>query len=400
MELGVVAVMTVIGIVLLILIQSISSRSRPTAAARGETDGADGSTAGTGHPGHRRVGVLAWVLWLARDRLSPFAVGAILAYLLLPIVRRLVSCCRAAGSPPSGDTGHPAGLHRDHCQIYLVVRLVIPPLIAQVGDILERAPTLAIQARQQTDVWLAQYHAAVPDELEATIESNISQIGASLGTAVRTALTSSASWLVRAAGLVIGFLVIPIWLFYVLKDQERGFAVFYSLFPPAVARDVQAIVGIIDSVLKRYIRGQLLLGLAIGIASYTFLFLIGIPYALALALVNGIFELVPIIGPWLGAIPAVIVVLALAPDKIVPVIIFYIVLQQVENVLLVPKIQGDAVDINPALLIIALVIGGNIGGVWGLLAAVPVAAIGRDVFLYLYRRLSPPEPIAQGSVTE
>ncbi|MCC6628114.1 MAG: AI-2E family transporter [Chloroflexi bacterium] len=198
----------------------------------------------------------------------------------------------------------------------------------------------------------------------------------------------------RTANGIVGFLVIPIWLFYVLKDQERGSRFFYSLFPPTIRPDARAIAGIVDDVLMRYIRGQLLLGLAIGIASFVFLVLFGVPYALVLAVVNGLFELVPIIGPWLGAIPAVLVTLAVAPEKVPLVILFYIVLQQVENTLLVPKIQGDAVDLNPAILIVALVIGGSVAGVWGLLAAVPLAAIARDVFIYLHRRLSPAEPSA------
>jgi predicted PurR-regulated permease PerM len=337
------------------------------------------------------VALLAVLLWLARDALTPFIVGAVLAYLLLPVVRLI-----ERGLPIRGRW---AGLRRPLAivllyvaavsLIYLVIRLVAPPLIGQIADIAQAAPELAAQARERADAWLAQYHAAVPDEVEAVIDPNLSQIATALVNAVRTALTSSAGWLLRTVNLIIGLLIIPIWLFYVLKDQERGSTRFYSLFPPAIATDVRAVVGITDNVLKRYIRGQLVLGLTIGVASFVFLTLAGIPYSLLLAILNGFFELIPIIGPWLGAIPAVIVTLAVAPEKVVLVIIFYVVLQQIENVFLVPKIQGDAVDINPAILIIALAIGGSVGGVWGLLAAVPLTAIARDVFIYLYRRFSP-----------
>lgn len=340
------------------------------------------------------VALLLVLLWLARESLSPFVIGSILAYLLLPVVRRIERGLPAWGRLRQARRTVAILLVyvATVATLYLCIRLIVPPLADQIGDIVERAPELINQARERADTWLEQYHAAVPDEIEAAIESNLAQLGAAIGSAARAALTSWAAWLVRTVNIVIGLLIIPIWLFYVLKDQERGFQFFYSLFPPAIAGDVKALVTIADTVLKRYIRGQLFLGLVIGVASYIFLTLMGIPYALVLALINGIFELIPIIGPWLGAVPAVIVTLALAPDKLLLVIVFYIALQQVENTLLVPKIQGDAVDINPALLIVALAIGGNIGGVWGLLAAVPLAAIARDVFVYLYRRFSPAAP--------
>jgi predicted PurR-regulated permease PerM len=340
------------------------------------------------------VALLLVLLWLARDSLSPFVIGSILAYLLLPVVRRIERGLPAWGRLRQARRTVAILLVyvATVAAIYLCIRLIVPPLVDQIGDIIERTPELIAQARERANAWLDRYHAAVPDEIEAAIESSLAQLGAAIGSAARSALTSWAAWLVRTINVLIGLLFIPIWLFYVLKDQERGFQFFYSLFPPAIAGDVKALVAIADAVLKRYIRGQLFLGLVIGVASYIFLSLMGIPYALVLALINGIFELIPIIGPWLGAVPAVIVTLALAPDKLLLVIVFYIALQQVENTLLVPKIQGDAVDINPALLIMALAIGGNVGGVWGLLAAVPLAAIARDVFIYLYRRLSPPAP--------
>jgi predicted PurR-regulated permease PerM len=338
------------------------------------------------------LALLLLLLWQAGSALSPFVVGGILAYLLLPAVKRLERILptqrRFVGFR------RPLAILIVYILaitlIVTVVRLVVPPLASQIGDIVVRGPDLLAQARERLDDWAARYHAAVPDEIEAAIDSNLAQIGSAAATAVRTALTASFGWLLRTFNVIIGFLVIPIWLFYVLKDQERGLQFFYSLFPPAVAKDVKAVVEITDDVLKRYIRGQLFLGLSIGVASFIFLSLIGLPYALVLAIVNGFFELIPIIGPWLGAIPGIIVTLAVAPDKLPLVIIFYIVLQQVENVLLVPKIQGDAVDINPAFLIIALVIGGNVGGVWGLLAAVPLAAIARDIFIYFNRRFSAP----------
>jgi predicted PurR-regulated permease PerM len=339
------------------------------------------------------VSLLGVLVWQARDSLTPFVVGGILAYLLLPLVRRVERLWPERGRWRS--IRRPLAIVLVYLAVIVTVivtvTLVVGPLSRQLGDIVDRTPMLIQQARDRTQVWLDQYHAIVPDEYELAIETNLAQVGAAIVTGLRTALAGAAGWLLRTVNVIIGLLIIPLWLFYVMKDERAGARFFYSLFHPSVVGDVHAIVGIVNKVLGRYIRGQLFLGLVIGVSSFIGLSLIGLPYALVLAVINGLFELIPIIGPWLGAIPAIIVTLALAPDKIGLVILFYILLQQVENTLLVPKIQGDAVEINPALLIIALAIGGDVAGVWGLLAAVPLAAIGRDIVAYLYRRFSPPD---------
>ena len=98
--------------------------------------------------------------------------------------------------------------------------------------------------------------------------------------------------------------------------------------------------------------------------------------------------MVPILGPWLSFIAAAIVVLATDPGKIWIVAILFLMIQQLENTFLVPKIQGDAVGMNPAVIMVLLVLGGALFGIIGVIAVVPIAAILRDVFVYIYNRLS------------
>jgi predicted PurR-regulated permease PerM len=98
--------------------------------------------------------------------------------------------------------------------------------------------------------------------------------------------------------------------------------------------------------------------------------------------------MIPILGPWISGVAGVIVVLATDPSKIWAVIILFVVIQQVENTFLVPKVQGDAVNMNPAAIMILLVVGGAVFGLLGVIIVVPAAAIARDVFVYIYGRLS------------
>ena len=112
-----------------------------------------------------------------------------------------------------------------------------------------------------------------------------------------------------------------------------------------------------------------------------------------MGLIAGIFEVLPYVGPILGAIPAVIVALLTEPITALWVVIAFFAIQQVENLILVPRISGKSVALHPALVMVALVIGNELAGLIGMLIAVPVTAVIRDVFKYLYLRLLD-EPLA------
>ena len=114
--------------------------------------------------------------------------------------------------------------------------------------------------------------------------------------------------------------------------------------------------------------------------------------SLALGVIAGITELIPFIGPIIGAIPALIIVAATAPEYFIWVVMIYFLIQQIENSLLVPRIQGKALSIHPAVILLLLAIGGTTFGIIGLIAIVPLAAVLREIFWYLDRRLSGQSP--------
>jgi predicted PurR-regulated permease PerM len=112
-------------------------------------------------------------------------------------------------------------------------------------------------------------------------------------------------------------------------------------------------------------------------------------YAVLLSVTAGILELLPIIGPIISAVPAVLLAATAGLEAVIAAIVLYTLVQQIENNLLVPKIQGDAIQMHPALVMFAIIIGGAIAGLLGAILALPVAAAGRDVLRYLFRRSSP-----------
>ena len=108
-----------------------------------------------------------------------------------------------------------------------------------------------------------------------------------------------------------------------------------------------------------------------------------------LSIIAGVLELVPIIGPIIAAIPAVLLAATAGPVPVAAALGLYLLVQQVENNLLVPKIQGDAVELHPAMVMAAIIIGGSLAGLLGAILALPVTAAVRDVVRYLFRRMSP-----------
>ena len=114
-------------------------------------------------------------------------------------------------------------------------------------------------------------------------------------------------------------------------------------------------------------------------------------YAVLLSIIAGVLELLPIIGPIIAAVPAVLLAATAGLEATIAALVLYTAIQQVENYLLVPKIQGDAVQLHPAVVIFALIVGGSLAGLLGAILALPVTAAFRDVVRYFFRRLSPPD---------
>jgi predicted PurR-regulated permease PerM len=171
--------------------------------------------------------------------------------------------------------------------------------------------------------------------------------------------------------------------------------------PTVWRRDAFAVLGIVDHTFGRWIRGQLILGVVVGIATFAGLIILGefidpvfLSFAVLLAVVAGVLELVPVIGPILSMIPTL--VLALATDDpvkaAVAVVVLYLVVQQLENHVLVPIIQGDAVELHPSIVILALIVGSALFGLLGAILSVPVTAAARDIYRYCFRRLSEDDP--------
>lgn len=134
-----------------------------------------------------------------------------------------------------------------------------------------------------------------------------------------------------------------------------------------------------------WVRGQLFLMTLIGFMTYIGLVFLGVPYAFPLAIIAGILEIVPIIGPVVSSIPAIFVSFSVAPVLGLAVIGLYIIVQQAENNIVVPLVMRKAVGLNPIVTLIAITVGGKLGGLLGMLLAVPAALVVETVLMELLK---------------
>jgi predicted PurR-regulated permease PerM len=196
---------------------------------------------------------------------------------------------------------------------------------------------------------------------------------------VRDFLKGSASNLFSTAlnvfGGVFSFFLILVISFYI-SVQKKGIQRVLTAIIPLHYRDyLLDLWERAQKKLGRWLQGQLFLGLIVGSMVYVGLYFLDVKYALILALIAGIFEIFPYIGPVLASIPAIIIGLLQAPILGLWVIILYVAIQQIENYLIVPLVIGKVVGLNPIVVILALLIGGKLGGILGMILAVPLTAV-------------------------
>jgi len=330
-------------------------------------------------------GVL-WVLFVARGALIPFVVGGVVGYALLPLVERTVAIL------PITNEGIRRGV-----AVFLVyvvfggavalgLWMLIPILADQVGKFIAALPSHIDAVNQSMTQLFEEYHQRVPEATRAQVDGYLRNLGDTVGAALTTSVRRSLEFVTGTVSVIFGYFVVPFWLFYMLKDRFRMQRAFLQAMPPYFREDIRHIFLMIDHVIGRYIRAQLILGLVVGLAVGIGMTVLGVPLAAGLAVWAGITELVPIIGPWIGAIPGLLLVVGTNPGLIVPVALVYLVVQQLENQLLVPRLQGEATDISAGMVILLLVLGGAAFGFPGLVVAVPASAILREIFWYLDRR--------------
>lgn len=371
-----------------------------------EVPAAPPSTAGLPVPSRRVLvllagtAVLVGLFWLGRDVLAPFVVGLLLVYLFDPLVERLARVEIAGRRVPRALL---------ILIVYVVVALVVAelflllvgPLVEQLRAFVEDAPGYYDMLNERIGEVFAWWDrldlsADVKEAVDEALRDLLANIGSLVPAVVRPIFTS----VVGLVGSVFGYLIIPVWAFWILKDRPAIVRAFDRAVPTAWRADTWAVLGIVRRVFGSWVRGQIVLGIVVGVATFIGLMVLGnvvdpvfSRYAVLLAVIAGFLELLPIIGPIIAAIPAVLLGATAGVPGIVAALLLYFAVQQVENTVLVPKIQGDATKLHPAVVIFALILGGAIAGLLGAILALPIAATLRDIYVYVFRRAEGMAPV-------
>lgn len=173
-------------------------------------------------------------------------------------------------------------------------------------------------------------------------------------------------------GGIVSFLAILVLAFYLVIEEDALKRAARSLLPDSWFPYLTQTIGRMQQKVNNWLLGQIILSLAVGTLVYVGLLILGVKFALVLALFAAFTEVVPYIGPWIGAIPAIFLGLVQSPFKALLVVGLYVIVQETERYLLIPKIMRRVVGLNPIVSILALLAGAKLGGIVGALVAIPV----------------------------
>jgi predicted PurR-regulated permease PerM len=249
----------------------------------------------------------------------------------------------------------------------LLLYLVIPLIITQLRELVRLLPQYSpyfqpyimelgdIFARPEVVEFILNFLQQLP--------SNLQQV---LNQATKVTMT--------IVGYLAELVIVLFLVFYLLRDLEKIKKTLAEYIPRPWRQETLRILGTIDAKVGAYLRGHLIRCTLVGIVGWLGLSIIGMPFALMLGALVGVSNLLPYIGPYLAAVPAVIIALTRSWTLAVVVVIFYIIIEIIDSFVLTPLLLGRAVDLHPFAVIVAILVGGRLFGFLGIILAIPIAA--------------------------
>lgn len=307
--------------------------------------------------------------------LNPIIIGLVLAYLMNPLMKWLEENTRLKRGLSI------AILYLGFIGILgVLIAFILPSIISSISDIVVNFPNYIEQMNGFGNEMIARFEASYGGDIESMLNSEtFTQFTNKFGEIMNSLLASTLTGIASFSSGIFKFIMGLIISIYVLKDKEKfgkGMKrLIYASFKDKQAKGVIAFSEEVDFVFSRYISGKLLDSSIIAVLAFIGLWLIGAPYQLLLALIIGVTNMIPYFGPFIGGTPAVVITLFYSPMTAFWVLIFIIVLQQFDGNILGPKILGDSVGVGPFWIILAIVIGGGLFGILGMLIGVPVIVV-------------------------
>ncbi len=311
--------------------------------------------------------------------LSPLIIGAIIAYLLSPIVQFFEN--RVFGRMKHRKPAHMLSVIITLLLAFgilgLIVTAIIPQLAASVTTLLQNLDGYF----EEFKTTLKALSAHVP-MLHLDVDALVGTSGEALETCADWVLNNGEEILggaLRFSSSILDFLLAMVLSIYVLFDQKHVAASFRrwgkSIVKPEKHARVGQVIGRCHRIFMNYVGGNLLDALIIGVANFLFLIILGIPYPLLIAMIAAVTNLIPTFGPIIGGIPNFIIILIINPLNALWFLIFTVASQLLDGSLIKPLLFGDSTGLKPLWALAAIIIGGRLFGILGMLLGVPVFAI-------------------------
>lgn len=324
------------------------------------------------------ISAVLYLLWLVRNGLYPFVIAAFFAYLLNPTVCRL----------EKRGLSRPVAIFLVYCFVFGSLMIGgtwgIPILIRELESFGRELPQMVAKGEEVIQFLQLKYETyQLPNTLRLAIDNALLE----LQSEVQQFIADTVNSLVGLAGYSIGLLITPVLAFYLLNDWYEIEEKLLKLLPAKWRQEWTLTCSDVDKVLSGVIRGQLTVALIVGFLVTVGLHLLQVPYALLIGILAGMLDIIPYFGAFIGATPAVTLALLTSPWLALQVVIMFLVIHQLEGSVIGPKILGEKVGLHPLSVIFFLFIGGEVGGLAGMLLGVPVAAIGKVCLRHVLRLL-------------
>lgn len=322
-----------------------------------------------------------WILRLVMPALVPFMMGAIIVLML----RTPVSLLEERGIKRAFAVGI--------CYLVtlgaltLVSAFIVPAIVDQLQQFTTDMPRYYRLAEAWWSGLQGQVEAVVlPQWIRSGITDAVSSISSSIAKWASTLAGGVLSFGQSAATFLIDFVLAFVIGFWALKDLPQVRGDIMRLVGEHRRSEAEMIAETVLRVLGGYVRGQLVVSAVTGVLVWIGLALLGVPYALVLGLLTGILNVVPYVGPFIGGVSAAIVGLFVSPLIGLGAIGIVLGAQQLTDMFVTPRVMSEQVDLHPLLVILSLLVGGTLFGFWGLILAIPVAAIIKGLFVYYYEK--------------
>lgn len=322
--------------------------------------------------------IIVWGYRLISTILAPFIIALIISYVLNPIVTLL-------NQRKVPRTVAVLLIYAVFITSLSVIMLnLIPVFVTQLAELNEHIPQMTMQA--ESLMITLNDHPLLPDSIREGIYNSIERWEKGISTAISDYIDGIGSTINT---LFIAFIV-PFIAFYILKDFkliERG---VITIVPKSYRKPTVKLLRDIDQALGNYIRGQFIVCVIVGLLAYIGYWLIDMPYPLLMASLVSIFNIIPYLGPFFGAAPAIIMAATVSWKMVLYVIIVNTLVQILEGNVVSPQVVGRTLHMHPLTIIFALLVGGELAGIIGLILAVPFFAVMKvivqHIFIYYVHR--------------